>query len=242
MKKILSALMITAVLMTGNVFADTPEVMPISAPIEKEVSKEEPIPTLYEEVKAEDKVKMVKFEANAQEIDGVMMVPLRSTLEKAGYTLKWHEDTHSVDISKGNQWTNIKIGKNLYFFNRVAPFQLSKEPVIIDGRTLVPAEFFNAILNLGLEIIDGKLIISDEMVAVHRGYVQEIKNDENGNMSITISSQEVPKDEFDKKIIHLSSDNTYVNTKVEKGLFVNVITPPIMTMSIPAQTSGVIVY
>lgn len=57
----------------------------------------------------------IDFDVNAQKIDGVTMIPLRATLEKMGYIVEWNQETKSVDIFKGAQWTSIKIGENKYF-------------------------------------------------------------------------------------------------------------------------------
>lgn len=230
MKKIITSLMIMVVLITGNVFAN--EIKPVLI--------SENVPTLYKDFNLTYKGEDMNVKSSV--VDGVTMLPLRETLEKAGYTVKWNGETFSIEISKGSTWTSIKVGQNAYFKNKMAARPLSKEPVIIDSKTVVPVEFFNVILGLGISVEDSKIDINDLELANHSGFIQEIQTTEDGKMSIVISSEEVSKDEMDKTIIHISKDNTILNTNLEKGKFVNVISPMVMAMSIPGQTGGIVIY
>lgn len=182
------------------------------------------------------------LEKNSAVINGNLMVPLRETLETLGYDIKWNNDTRRVDIHKLNQWTSVKINENSYFKNKMAPQPLSHAPIIIDGSTYIPVEFLNVILDLGLSIDDGHLTVSENDMAIHSGYIQKINYKANGNVSITLSSKEMPDNLSDLTIIHASTDTTYFNTSLEHGQFIHVISPPIMTMSLPGQTSGVVIY
>ena len=175
-------------------------------------------------------------------VNGNLMVPLRETLETLGYEVKWNNDTRSVDIQKSNQWTSVKINENRYFKNRMAHQPLSHAPVIIDGSTYIPVEFLNVILDLGLSVNEGNLTITENSMAIHSGYVQKIDYKANGKVSITISSKEMPENLSDLIIIHASTDTTYFNTSLEQGNFIHIISPPIMTMSLPGQTSAVVIY
>ena len=175
-------------------------------------------------------------------VNGNLMVPLRETLETLGYEVKWNNDTRSVDIQKSNQWTAVKINENRYFKNRMAHQPLSHAPVIIDGSTYIPVEFLNVILDLGLSVNEGNLTITENSMAIHSGYVQKIDYKANGKVSITISSKEMPENLSDLIIIHASTDTTYFNTSLEQGNFIHIISPPIMTMSLPGQTSAVVIY
>jgi len=99
----------------------------------------------------------INYDVELSVIDNITMLPLRFTLEKMGYEVKWNEETRSVEIIKGAQWISFKIGENSYFKNRMAPIELSSAPVIINGRTMVPIEFFSEILSKGINIENGKV-------------------------------------------------------------------------------------
>jgi hypothetical protein len=175
------------------------------------------------------------------DVNDITMVPLREIAEEMGYTVKWNNEDRTVEINKGAQWTSITIDKNSYFKNKMAPKALSSAPIIIEGRTMVPAEFFTEIFDKGVSINNGEISFNDEMIAMHSGYIKEINKDEKGNISLTISNKIDSNDVMDEIIIHTNED-TIFNKKIVKGEFINTICPPIMTMSIPAQTSALIVY
>lgn len=86
-----------------------------------------------------------------------IMVPLRAVSEALRFDVKWDGETRSVELSGGNQWTKIHIGKNEYFFGRVAPFPLGQAPEIINDRTFVPIEFFKDILKAQVSVEDNTI-------------------------------------------------------------------------------------
>lgn len=226
-------------------FADSPsqELVPIliSAPVDETsdnpilISDNTPLKVSYLD-------EVIEFDVTPQKVGDVIMIPLRVTLEKMGYTVTWNESTSSVEISKGNQWTTVKINQNSYFKNKIAPEPLSAAPILKEGRTLVPAEFFNAILGKGIQIENGNLKLNDGEMAIHSGYIKDIAHNQMGTMSLTIVTDLASNDVLNEIIIHTSNTTTYYNKEVKKGEFVNVISALTMTMSIPGQTSGYIIY
>lgn len=233
MKKLIGIVIILALALSSASFAFADSVT------------SEPVPILISvapamEVSYLDEV--IKYDVTPQRIKGVTMIPLRATLEKMGYDVAWNGKTGSVEISKGAQWTSMKINNNSYFKNKMAPINLSCAPIIIEGRTLVPAEFFNLILDKGLLIENGDLKINDFETAIHSGYIKDIVDDGAGNVSITLTPDMASNDMLDYTIIHTSDATTYYNHEIKKGEYVNAICNMAMTMSIPGQTSGYIIY
>ncbi len=174
--------------------------------------------------------------------DGVLYLPLRYTLEALGFEVTWNPETNSVDIMQGARFTSIKIGENAYFKNRMAPVALSGAPFIIDGRTMVPLEFFYHTLGESFTVDSNNIVFNSDMMGTFSGYVQSVEYDETGAAKITISSKEVSEDMMDLTIIHTNSSFTVFQKDVTEGSFVTVLTAPVMTMSIPAQTGGYIIY
>ncbi len=175
-------------------------------------------------------------------IDGKTMVPLASVLKVLDYKITWNAETRSVDVQKGPQWTSVKIGQNAYFKNKMAPEPLSSAPVIVEGYTYVPAEFLVEILGLGIQIESGSLKITDFESAIHSGFITNIDYDVTGGQTITIAQNKDEKDFAKTVVIHTSKAYTYYNTDIEVGNFVRVVSPMMMTMSLPPQTSGYIIY
>ncbi|MBN2795826.1 MAG: protease inhibitor I42 family protein [Clostridia bacterium] len=183
---------------------------------------------------------VLDLDVNMQVIDGVTMVPVAETLRALGYEVIWHEETQTVEILKGAQWTTITIGKNAYFKNRMAPSELSMAPVIVDNRTLVPAEFFSVMLGLGVVVDSAQLEINAYANGFYEGYVLDITYDETGTMTISLGSEETQ--EMADVIIHTSNAYTYKQVEIVKGEYVHVVAASFATMSIPPQTSAYVIY
>jgi hypothetical protein len=119
---------------------------------------------------------------------------------------------------------------------------LSHAPIIIEGSTYIPVEFLNVILDLGLSVESGNLTVTENQMAIHSGYIQKIDYNADGKISITLSSKEMPDTLSDLTIIHASTNTTYFNNTLKEGKLIHVISPPIMTMSLPGQTAGIVIY
>lgn len=95
-------------------------------------------------------VTKVKVDLAADEVsvngDGVSLVPFRKVAEALGYTVKWNQDTYSAELLKGAQWTSVSVGKDSYFFAKMAPVALGAAPVIQNDSLLVPVAFVSDIL------------------------------------------------------------------------------------------------
>ncbi|NEW08303.1 DUF4163 domain-containing protein [Paenibacillus sp. SYP-B3998] len=93
----------------------------------------------------------VKLELQAADsfnnTDGIAMVPFRQVAEALGYKVKWNQDTRSAELNKGTQWTSVTVGKDAYFFARMAPVALGAAPVIQNETLYVPLKFVSDILH-----------------------------------------------------------------------------------------------
>lgn len=187
--------------------------------------------------------KKIDLDVKAVINDGKVMLPLSAVLNAMDYKYEWKSESSSIDIMKGSQFTTIYIGRNEYFKNKMAAKPLSASPIIIDGRTLVPAEFFVEILGLSFSFDGNSIQFSDQEMAIHSGYITEINKDEKGNLSLTISSKKDSTDMMDMTIIHTKKGQTFFNnSNIKLGEYVQVVSPLMMTMSIPGQTSGIVIY
>ena len=134
-KRIATGALALSIIASGSaIFADkVVEVIPISDEISVEVNNKERVDL---------------SNIDTYEKDGTVMIPLREVVEGLmGLDVKWIQETQSVEVGSGPQWTSITIGKNAYFFARVAPFELSQAPEIKDGLTYVPIEFLTRVLD-----------------------------------------------------------------------------------------------
>lgn len=218
--------------------------------IDEGISVVEPVKIAVESVekiKLDDVIIMkagnkVETDVSIHEIDGVTMIPLAASLESKGYTVIWNDEAKSVEISKGAKWTSIYIGKNSYFKNRMAAIELSAPPVIVDGRTLVPAEFFSEILSIGVSVENGRFTLLETEAVINSGYVKEINEDKEGNVSITISSDLNSNDFYNFTVVKTRKDVTIFNKDFTVGDYVNIVCSMMSTRSLPPQTPGYILY
>lgn len=186
--------------------------------------------------------KLVEISLSPKRVDGAVMLPLRDVLESLGYKVTWNGELQSIEISKGTQWTSIKLDNNSYFKNKMAPQKLSAAPSLIDGSTYVPMEFFVEMLGLGLQVKEGNITFNNGMVAIHQGFVKDVQWDETGTMTITLTKNMESEDLSDLTIIHTSHNYTYFSKDAVVGQSIKVISSAMMTMSIPGQTSAYLVY
>lgn len=174
--------------------------------------------------------------------EGVLMLPLAESLRNLGYEVKWNSETSSVDITKGAQWTSVKGGVNAYTKNRMAPMTLSVAPTYINGVTYVPAEFFSKILDLSFTVDSGNITLGEDLMAIHEGFVKDISYDETGGMTITLTAVKGSEEIMDWTIIYTSKAFTYYQKEVKAGEWISAVSPAMMTMSLPGQTSAYIIY
>jgi len=80
---------------------------------------------------------------------GQSMVPLRTVAEELGFKVTWNATDRSVSLDDGTVKTTIHIGNDSYFkassqaIGLTRAISLGAAPVIVDGRTYVPAALFD---------------------------------------------------------------------------------------------------
>lgn len=186
------------------------------------------------------------FDVQPQQLDGILMLPLRNTLEVLGYNVTWNGEARSIDIQKGVQFTAVYVGQNRYFFNKVAPAALSSAPAIVDGRTMVPVEFFIEIMKLGIEF-DGKVVqLIDEEYASSTGYIQKIEENEEAYI-LTITDEPMEAGSFSEaedgySFLKVSKTTSIINTEgFTVGDQVTFTHLPYMILIYPAQYTAITV-
>lgn len=201
-----------------------------------------PMPVIREAITLIYDDKEIISDVNAQLVDGTMMVPLRSVLEAMGYEVSWDGSTRTVEMKKGAIWTSVKIDENAYFKNRMAARPLSKAPIIIDGRTLVPAEFFVEVIGKTINVENGNITFSDLEPVTHSGFIKKMDYDETGTMTLVLVENMADEGFETQVIVHTSNAYTYIQNEIVIGDKVIVASPMMMTASMPPQTSAYLVY
>lgn len=175
--------------------------------------------------------------------DGTKMVALREIAEEIlGLEVKWIDETRSVEVGSGPQWTSIKIGENSYFFARIAPFKLAQAPEIKDGLTYVPVEFFTDALRYEIK---SEVETPEKEEMILSGFIKSVE-ELDGNKRILVAGNEETTG-LDEILLYISDETIVVDKagnefKVENlkvGTKVRAVLPEIMTMSLPAQGTAV---
>ncbi len=165
--------------------------------------------------------------------EGVTMLPLREVAEgKLNLKVKWVEATQSIEIGDGPSWTSIKVGRNRYFFARIAPFELSHAPEIKNGRTYVPIDFFTKVLNYEIKAAAEEFLF---------GFIKRVTITDK-SQSILVAATERNKS-IDEVLFRIGADTKIVNesekpfniTDLKVGTKVKVSLPKMLTLSLPPQ-------
>jgi len=243
MKKIIITMIVLVSMININVSVATNEVKNEEKPIPVLYDGEKLIPTLYNgNVNIYYNEDLLKVDMLVKEQNDITMIQLRPILENAGYKIKWNKDNKSIEIMKNSFWTSINIGSNNYFRNKMAPWELSCAPVIIENKSYVPIEFLSDIIGLSIQIKDRNIYLAEDELSTQEGFIQEIsKNKDDKIESITISNNKESKGIEDQTIL-LVSEDTIIQGSIEKGQRIKAITKMIMTMSLPGQTPAIVIY
>ncbi|GMQ56460.1 hypothetical protein AN1V17_08530 [Vallitalea sediminicola] len=172
----------------------------------------------------------IGVEGLAHQKDGYLMLPLRLTCERLGYEVKWNGKTRSVDVSKGNIWTSISIGKDSYFKGKVAPFPLGMAPEIVNESTYVPVEFFEEIFNQdAFDIFERNKVDGNvsNILETKNGHMITVKYGENSIIFLVNN---------DTKIVDPSTKKELNVEDIKEGDRLVVLHDSKMTRSLPPQT------
>lgn len=174
--------------------------------------------------------------------DGTKMVPLREVAEGIlGLEVKWINETHSVEIGSGPQWTSITIDRNSYFFARVAPFELSQAPELKDNLTYVPMEFFTEVLKY--EVKSEPVVPDEEQIML--GFIKDIF-ELDGRIRILVAGDQNASG-LDLALFYIAEETMMVDVNgnmfdagdLKVGTKVRVTLPEIMALSYPPQGTAV---
>ncbi|MCL2366087.1 MAG: copper amine oxidase N-terminal domain-containing protein [Oscillospiraceae bacterium] len=91
-----------------------------------------------------------------QSVGGTMMLPLRAVAEALGYGVNWDGTQSSVRLGVA---ISLWIGNTEIHIGRMAPQTISAAPVLIDGVTFVPMDFFRAIGINNAYAFEGQIVI-----------------------------------------------------------------------------------
>lgn len=199
---------------------------------EKEIDLSNPIMTLSEEENTQWLYAVDNVEV--REVNGIKMIPLRSTAEGLAYIVTWNGETRSIELIRGANYIKMSIDDDKYSFSRMMPESLGAAPTLVDGVTYVPASIADKILGAFThENQDGtmKVVLPDILT------VSEVRED--GSLfAESETAGEVILHISDETVI-TADDKTASAEDIKVGTVIAVEYSDAMTMSIPPQTTAV---
>lgn len=95
----------------------------------------------------------INFDVPPQVINSRTMVPMRAIFEELGASVEWDATTKSINAVKGETKIKMQISNSAMYVGDVEK-TLDSVPVIVDGRTLVPARAIAEALNCKVDWIE----------------------------------------------------------------------------------------
>lgn len=132
----------------------TPEKI-IVMDIEEELINEVEIKIIDKMIIEDEEIKLDKSIYDNEE--GIVMIPLRQIAEALGYKVTWNNEARSVELTRGPQWSLVKIGEDNYNFARML-VKLDTAPVIRESTTFVPIDFLDEIFRVDVEVTEEGMI------------------------------------------------------------------------------------
>lgn len=154
-----SRLLVSASIMTMSI--------PAHVPAEKVVILPEATLAETEETKIPVTVILNGKEFNTTEVaaltfqqDGVYYLPVRAICEGAGLQVSWDGELKAITVGTTAMGVTFNIGTNAYTKAKMAHQTLSGAPILVEGTTFVPADFFTEILGAKISSEDGRVNIA----------------------------------------------------------------------------------
>lgn len=170
-----------------------------------------------------------------EDVNGVVMVPLRAVCEGLGFQVNWIAETQSIEVIKGSIFITMSIDTDSYAFSRRAPQQLGAAPTLVDDSvTYVPLAFITDLLNgYYTENEDGTLKIVNPSIVT----VTEVQ--ENGSLLVSDSAL--------GEVIVLIDENTQITANgnavsadaIQADMVLAIEYSEAMTASLPPRTTAI---
>lgn len=192
----------------------------------------------------------LKLDVSAQVIDQTVYLPVRFISQKLGYQVAWNQEQQAIELSKENKRIVFHLDKNSYTYRELGANQapgfeshvrLSQKPLLLNNRTLVPAEFFATLLGASIQKQDDTIHLSDQENNLTSGIITQIEPTKDGYM-ITIAPT-AKSDITDHFVLNVSTADTMIHpNSLSIGDHIIAYTSLATTMSIPAQSAAYLIY
>ncbi len=194
MRKILSALLSTAIIASTLVVSSVYATDDITVELDGEV---------------------IDFDVAPQIINGRTMVPLRKIFEEIGAFVKWDSETQTVSARKSSKTVTLSIGSNSLEIDKgktddegnaiVESITLEVPAQIVSGRTLVPARAISESFGLNVDWVED----NQKVVITSDGSEDNLWKENVGWINLSDLTFEGDGIEIDKNQIKITSGGDY---------------------------------
>ena len=98
-----------------------------------------------------NKVLLSSEQHSVYSVDGMTYVPLRAVTDVLGYSLTWNAAQKNISMQKGSKQITLKVGSRAYW-NDKKRVVLEPVPYIVEGKTIVPLEFFSDVMDEQVQV------------------------------------------------------------------------------------------
>ncbi|MDO4563727.1 MAG: stalk domain-containing protein [Clostridia bacterium] len=179
------------------------------------------------------KVNALEIEKKAQTADGEVMIPLRAVFENLGYTVEWNQDEKSVSLEKGDTKIVLAIDKESYTFDE-SELDFDVAPYLFEDTTYASVDIIT-------DAVGGRISIDGEIMSIIVLKNVTVNLIEDGSLTVTDT-------EIGEVVLHVWEETQIVRDNlpaalgdIKEGDVINVLYSPAMTMSLPPQTTALII-
>lgn len=97
-----------------------------------------------------------ELQENMITLDDTVYLPLRDICEALGYEVRWNGQAQSVEVIKGVRSAALSVGSSEYTKMKMR-VRLDRQPQLFGGKTFVPVEFFDEVMDLKVEILKNSI-------------------------------------------------------------------------------------
>lgn len=238
MKKGLAVLVTAMTMTTGAAAYASPDVPPPTQP-HSGIIMNSPVAAQQSMVIT---VNGVSLTENGYQGGETAMLPLRAVTEALGFSLTWKQEDLSVDLTKGNLFTNVKAGEDRYAINKMYK-SLGTAPVLLDNKLYVPSSFVGEVLH-GTVATDGNSVTitqsEQKKTVLAKGVITSI-NEQGKFKSVHINgvgTEGLVLNVGDETVIQSADGKSLSFGDLALGQEIEVEHSMAMTMSLPPQTAA----
>ena len=165
-----------------------------------------------------------------------VMIPLREVAEHLGYTVVWNNENSSIEISRGDYAAKLRIDDTVCSIgdNKLT---LDVKPVLVDdSTTYIPLSAIGNVIKGRAEVLENGSV---EIIELREVKVTEVLENNAFMVNDPIIGEVMVHVSEETKMTKNGDEASFED--IAKHMTINILYSPAMTMSLPPQTTAVII-